>query len=504
MPQEAGAARMETLFRIQMLGRFAVWQGSREITRFRTQKTASLLAYLALYPDRSHSRQTLIELFWPENTPDAARANLSVALSALRRQLEPPGVAAGSVLIADLQQVRLNPLAFTSDVQDFENLLQEAHTAADPQKRLDCLKSAIDLYQGDLLPGHYEEWALGQRDRLPEAYRQALSQVIQALAQARQLEAALVYARRLVQADPLREESYRQLMQLYKALGRAGEALACYEELERLLRQQLQATPSSATRALADQLRQMAEPARKREARAADKASEESTASLTPGGQRAAFKVPLQFTRFYGREEALSDLIQLLSRPQQSCEQAEPLPAVPGSRLMTLTGPGGTGKTRLSIELAGKMKEVFAGGIWFVSLAEVSDPLLIGEALRDALELPRKTQPAALEQVLAYLNSLEAPCLLILDNFEQITAGGASVVWTLLQRVALLHCLVTSRQTLSLPGEREIPLSPLPVPHQDKKVIAGSLLTTHLLSYASVALFVDRAQTALPVFQITP
>ena len=100
---------MDALFRVEMLGRFGVRQGFREITRFRTQKTAGLLACLALHRSRIHPRDVLIEMFWPASELKAARSNLSVAINALRRQLEPPGIPAGAVLVADPSQVHLNP-----------------------------------------------------------------------------------------------------------------------------------------------------------------------------------------------------------------------------------------------------------------------------------------------------------------------------------------------------------------------------------------------------------
>src|SRR5579871_2352395 len=312
---------METLFRIEMLGRFAVWQGNREITRFRTQKTASLLAYLALYRARSHPRETLIERFWPESGLEAARTNLSVALNALRRQLEPPGVPAGAVIMADHQQVRLNPIAYTSDVEDFESLLKEAQAAPQAERRMEASQRALNLYRGDLLPGYFEEWVLTERDRLREAYLLTLRQMIKETAEARHLDLALQFAQRLVQADPLREESYRHLMRLYAALGRPAEALARYEDLERLLQKELQTTPSSTTKELAEQLRQVApQPGKLPEARVAEgQPAPSSEARIVgpasaPAIRRPALKVPLQFTRFFGREEALRQLAQVLSR----------------------------------------------------------------------------------------------------------------------------------------------------------------------------------------------
>src|ERR1041384_1982573 len=108
---------MDSLIRLEMLGRLVVRQGSREFHRFHTQKTASLLAYLAYYKLSSHPREALLELFWPEDAPEAARNSLSVALNALRRQLEAPGIPPGTILISDRSSVHLNAEICTTDVE---------------------------------------------------------------------------------------------------------------------------------------------------------------------------------------------------------------------------------------------------------------------------------------------------------------------------------------------------------------------------------------------------
>ena len=499
---------MDALFRVEMLGRFRVLQDSREITRFRTQKTAALLAYLALYRSRSHPREVLIERFWPDSTLEAARSNLSVALNALRRQLEPPGVPAGAVVIANHAQVRLNPMAFTTDVDDFEQALGTAQLETDAERRVNSWRRSVDQYAGDLMPGFYEEWVLAERERLRDAYRGALRQVVKEYAETRQFEEAILYAHRMAQADPLREESVRNLMRLYVAVGRPADALYQYQELERLLQQELQVAPSSATRELAEQLRDTDLKRRTTgEARAADSPPKDPAGvpqAPMPDRQRPPLRLPLQFTRYFGREAEIAHLVDALILPPEVLTSEPSTPYGQHSRLLTLTGPGGTGKTRLSIEVAGRVKESFPGGIWFVPLAELVDHRLLGETLRDTLGLPRQTQGPALDQVSTFLKEREGTSLLILDNFEQITAGGAPVVWTLMNRVGALRCLVTSRQPLSLPGEQEIPVSPLPTPVWEPQAPPETLLPTHLLGYASVALFVDRAQAARPEFQITP
>src|SRR5438034_997054 len=114
-----------------MLGWLRAVRGDVSVSRFQTQKTGLLLAYLALYLERSHTRETLIEALWPEVDPAAGRNRLKQALASLRRQLEPPGPLAGNVLLADRFSLRLNPAA-ASDVAAFETLLRDASEEQDP------------------------------------------------------------------------------------------------------------------------------------------------------------------------------------------------------------------------------------------------------------------------------------------------------------------------------------------------------------------------------------
>src|SRR5207244_2945613 len=116
-------------WRIELLGGLRATQGERVVARFSTQRTGALLAYMAYYLDRSHPREVLIDLLWPERAPRAGRQSLSQALSSLRRQFEPPGVPAGALLMADRASVRLNPDAVTTDAAEFEAALASAEQA---------------------------------------------------------------------------------------------------------------------------------------------------------------------------------------------------------------------------------------------------------------------------------------------------------------------------------------------------------------------------------------
>jgi DNA-binding SARP family transcriptional activator len=168
---------MATAWRIDLLGGLRVQCGERGVTRFPTQKTGGLLAYLAYYDRHPHPREALIEQLWPEIDLDAARASLRVALSSLRHLLDPPGAPDGTLLIASRAALSLDPSAFTTDIAEFEAALQAAARIDRAVERAGLLSRAIDLYRGELLPGHRGDWILTERQHLAEERLQALQQL---------------------------------------------------------------------------------------------------------------------------------------------------------------------------------------------------------------------------------------------------------------------------------------------------------------------------------------
>ena len=164
---------MNNPWQIQLLGGLSARKGDHCITRFATSRAAALLARLALHPKRTHPREELADLLWPDADLDAGRLNLRVCLASLRRQLEPPGTLTGSVLIADRTTVRLNPAACQSDAAEFETALREATRAQTLEKKREALEYALGFYGGELLPGFYDEWILEERERLEAVREQA-------------------------------------------------------------------------------------------------------------------------------------------------------------------------------------------------------------------------------------------------------------------------------------------------------------------------------------------
>jgi DNA-binding SARP family transcriptional activator len=229
------------------------------VASFRTQKAASLLAYLSYHSRRTHPRETLIELLWPECDLDVGRHRLNVTLSSLRRELIAPGLA-GAVFVADHFSVGLNPAVVSTDVAEFEarvsaGLQRTPAPAEDADQQARLLTEAAELYRGPLLPGFYDDWVLPEQQRLEELLFQALHRLIALLTQAGEIDRALPFALRAVAADPLREESHRELIRLYAAAGQPAAALRQYQELERILKQELDAVPDAATRALVEGIR---------------------------------------------------------------------------------------------------------------------------------------------------------------------------------------------------------------------------------------------------------
>ncbi len=509
---------MDPRCRIELLGGLSVRQGDRVITRFRMQKIGGLLAYLAYYADRPHPREMLIELLWPECDLDAGRNRLSMSLSSLRNQLEPPGVPAGTVIQADQISVQLNPAAITTGVADFEAARRAAAQAGSAAERVQALTRAAELYRGPLLPGHYEEWALSEQQRLAEASLQVLRELAADLERLGDLPRALETARAAVSADPLREESHRELMRLCAAAGEPEAALRQYRELERILAGELGSSPAPATRLISQQIAlgrgdEQAERAR------AQQGGRRAVKHKAPAGVRdarlthppppppLASRLPLQLNRFFGRHAELERLTEMLAPGEPSAggdgasEQVGPVPQhrTPHTenRLVTLTGPGGTGKTRLALEATGRLVEAFQGAVWFVPLGEVSDARRLPDAILEALRISRAASTESLDQAIAALS--QRPTLQVLDNLEHLLDGGAAaLVQDLLQQAPGLAVLSTSRQSLDLPGERESPVAPLPVPS-----IGEGLEPAALAGNESVQLFVDRAQAVRPDFQVT-
>ncbi len=200
--------------------------------------------------------------------------------------------------------------------------------------------------------------------------------------------------------------------------------------------------------------------------------------------------LPPSSTRFFGREKEIAFLREMIV----AHSPYSPTGGVRGGLLVTLTGPGGTGKTRLSLAIAESLLAHLSHAVWFIALADVLDARLLAVAVRDALRIKQESTLDAFEQVVAFLAA--EPALIVFDNFEQLGQEGAGFIRNLTARLPRLRCIITSRERLRLPGEREFTVPPLAAPE------AGAP-PERLLDYESVQLYLDRAQAVRSDFTIT-
>jgi predicted ATPase/DNA-binding SARP family transcriptional activator len=479
---------LNDIWRFRLLGTLEAQQGNVTTDRFRTRKTAALLAYLAFYPHTAHSREELATLLWPDATPELGLKSLGVALSSIRKLLEPPRVPVGTVLIADRRTARFRPEAIQTDVAGFQQALKAASAARDVQERRIHLEAAIALYRGDLLPGFLEEWIVPERDLLVFAYRRALDEVTGILEASGQLDEALACALKHAAADSYDEKSHARLMRLYVAAGQPAEALRRYRNLEQRLYEDLGERPSEQTRELARQLPTAPD---KEPRLPAEFQLAVSHAVRSPSAQsEERIRLPLFLTAFFGREHEIESLQKLLQ-----------------GRLVTLTGPGGSGKTRLAVESARRFAAEFRGRVLFVPLADLTSSQEIPLAVRNVLRLPNLPGAPSQGELTSALSAI--PTLLLLDNVEHLlavnetqeSAGVRRLIVHLLEEAPSLRVLTTSRQPLGATGEQEFPVRPLPVPPPE--VVSRQDASEDVMHYACMQLFADRARLKQPDFQIT-
>lgn len=457
---------------LHLFGGFEARLADRPLQGFRSVKNEALLAYLALTANRSHLRPALAGLLWPEEPEDAARRNLRQALFQLRRVLG----AAGSAVIVDQNTVRFADTDIWTDAGAFNHLfhLCAHHEHAGLDRCASCMMrcaEAVALYRGEFLQGLFiddspalEEWLLMQR----EWFHARCMEMLDALAAWHEANAefqvAYRYAQRQIELDPLREEAHRRAMRVLALAGQRSAALAAYETCWRWLEKELGVPPSPETEALAAQIR---------------------SGTITPTLSSSAperppaplHNLPPLSTSLIGRENELTQLRQWLLDSTR--------------RLITLTGPGGVGKTLLSLAAATAMRGAFADGVWFISLAGSDDLDALVIAVGREMGLNLQPAPEPWRQLVEFLAPREA--LLILDNFEHLLSA-AERLSELLMKAPRLKLLVTSRARLNLQAEHVLSLSGLAWPEE------AAPLPEALQQWSGTRLFLECARRVDPNF----
>ncbi|HEY3782076.1 MAG TPA: BTAD domain-containing putative transcriptional regulator [Fimbriimonadaceae bacterium] len=492
------------VWRVEMLGTLQAKADRLLVTRFRTRRVGLLLAYLALTRNRMHHREEVAELLWPDQDPEATARNLRQALFTLRRALEPPTLGVEGILMARQSTLQMNSELVTTDVSEFEALVARASSQSEPHEQIEALKTAVTLYKGELLPGFYEDWIQSERLRLEDLYLYAIRRLIE-LCEAEKLdEESILYLRLALAKEPLNEEWHVRLMEKYLVTSRPSSALNQYRELKQYLAEQLSCEPSVE----AKRLGQRAKAALGVRGAVSSAASQGGTDQRNPVNQEEAetshtpalysiveqdsaqlSRLPSPLTQFYGREPEIERALDLIQNT--------------GARLVSIVGPAGVGKTRLSIEVGRLLSEQLGWDVWFNPLADLASAEMLADSILDTFKAGNLGREDLFEAVGSVLKGSKN--LVILDNLEHIVEQATPFVADLVRRVPHLQVLVTTRQALKIDGEWEIGLGPLPVPTHglDWAEETSADLLTDQLRNPCIQLFVDRCQRVRPDFQLT-
>jgi len=483
--------------RIGVLGPLTVTDAAGCPVRVGGHRVRALLALLALAAGRPVPASALIERLWPDGRPSDAANALQSLVSRLRAALRQAGVAE-SVLESSPAGYRLAVPPEAVDAAVFETAARaggRALAAGDPATAARVLRDALAAWRGPALADVAgEEFATAPAARLEELRSAAVLDRIEAdlaLGDATEVTSEL---RELTAADPLAERPRELLIRALAAAGRQADALAVYAEGRELLVDRLGVDPSPRLEAayLAVLRREVplavpAGAAPVRPERTAPPAG--GSAALAPGQRASGGQRPP--TSFVGRDDDVSGVLKKLAE----------------ERLVTLTGPGGVGKTRLAAEASARLAGTSAGPAWFAGLAPVSDPSEVPYAVLDALGLreraiARRGAEAAgagladpLDRACAALAAADA--VLILDNCEHVIEAAASLAARLLADCPRVRIMATSREPLRIPGETLWVVAPLPVPP-----IEATPSSMEISSSPAVRLLSDRATAVLPGFAL--
>ncbi|MEZ4860999.1 MAG: BTAD domain-containing putative transcriptional regulator [Caldilineaceae bacterium] len=457
---------MSHLLQLTLFGSPEIRLHGQPVIGFRSSKAQALLYYLAV-SGRSHTRPTLAGLLWGEQPEDAARTSLSKCLSNLRD------------LVGDAMLIERQTVAFNRNQPyqlDTENFLAGIGQPPTPET-IHTWQTALALYRGDFLEGFYvrdapefEQWVLVQRAHYREAALQGLYTLANWHDQQGDLPQAITHTRRLLTLEPWREEAHRQLMHLLARSGQRAAALAQFETCRRVLEEELSVEPDEETEALVEAIR-------------ADKIVVLSSPPVVVSSVPVANNnLPIPPTPLIGRERELAELGELINNPQ--------------CRLITITGPGGIGKTRLALAAAAEQSGKFQQGAVFVPLAGVSSAQFLPQAMLSALNVPLQGELSPEQQVRATLYNQER--LLVFDNYEHLLPDVALLL-DLLHYAPRLTLLVTSRERLALQAEYLHELTGLAYPHPSSTP-SGETLSPAVADYAAIRLFLQRVRQIQPRF----
>lgn len=486
--RDAQRADEESTLRVHVFGPLQATWGGQSLPRIQRHETAQLWVYLLLHRSLPLQRNHVAFEIWPDTREVEAKAKLRRNLHLLTAHL--PVAPAGQPWVqSDRSSIGWNLAAGAwLDVDAFEALnrrVQLAAPAGDAADRRRWLEQAAALYRGDLVQGFDDDWVGYHRERLRALHRQVLDELGALEAAEGHVGAAKEVTLRLLVLDPLHESAIGRLMRVQVALGDRAAALATYEDFRARLEAAYAIAPAPECRSLYDAIRSGV---------AVD------LAGTADGGRGSAPGMPA--ARSVGQAGATVDatmpgparvgpLSRLIGRAQELASIAG---MVDRARLVTLTGPGGAGKTRLAEAAAGRLADRFADGVRWIDLVGIVDPGRVVQTVAATLGV----NPVGGQSLADLVGEAVRPqhLLLIFDNCEHVLDAAADLAGRLLVTAPNLRVLATSRERLGLVDEIVWTVPPLSLPELGRSVSPAALMASE-----SVQLFVDRVASRWPSFE---
>ena len=457
------------MLHIRMIGPFEASVADERLTFPSRQDSVRLWQYLLLHRSTPVTRDAIVDALWPDADPDKSRGYLRVSLHGLSAFLKKVDENTDWIK-RDRRTVQWNPEGPAwLDIEEFEQLalrekVVDSLDEVEPRKRQERI---VELFRGPLLSGQNEAWAEAPRARIHDLALRALISLAHLRQSRGDIEGSAAALESLLSLDPLQEAQCRVLMGLYVQLGRRDAALACYERLSTALEDRLNVLPARETRALLDRVRRNEQL--------------ELKAEVSPDLEdHPPTRLRMPLSKFIGRTEAQDALQGLLET----------------SRLVTVLGPGGAGKTRLALQVAHRVETSQDSDVRMVDLSSSNQGSSFWPAIAEALDVPPSASKSSQESVTDSVQ--EHPILMLIDNCEHLFPSIASNIAILLEEVTNMRILATSRIPLEIDGEARFPIGPMEVPetHFHESDIASISKTE------SVELFMDRALSIRP--NLTP
>ena len=457
--------------KVRVLGRLEVTDESGRVVELGSPKAQALFALLVIHANHVLSTDRIIDELWGGQPPSDGARNVRVYVSRLREVLEPDRVkrAPGRLIVTEPSGYALRIDPEDIDALRFERLIGEARAQMvdDPGSARGKIAEALSLWRDRPLAGLvFDEFAQSEVRRLEELHLSALELGHEASIRVGEHSSTIPDLEKLVAEHPLRERLVALLMEAMAGSGRQAEALRVYRSLQLRLADEIGLEPSVELRLLEERILLQQE-------QRSDKPSLPS-----PEAEETVDNLPARVTSFVGRESDLDRVARLLE----------------STRLLTLTGPGGVGKTSLAIEAGRSAAAQYSGRVWLVDFSPLGDSTGVTAAIADALGV-KDEAGVPLERVIADALRLE-PSLLLFDNCEHVLEAVSSLVVELLQAVPELTIVCTSRRSLAVDGESVYELAPLGLPRLEADV-------EDLRAAASSRLLSDRIVAVSPHFELT-